>query len=214
MPTITVKKQTGEESGSLELNSSVFGAEHHAVLVREVYNAYMANQRQGTHSVKTRTTVRGGGAKPWKQKGTGRARQGSIRSPQWRGGAIAHGPSPRDYREKINKKKKSGAYRALLSAKLANNEIIVVDTIDFSGEPKTRKVVEFLESLGIAGKTLIVTNEKNDQFLRAVSNLKSSASHPTKAQVVNAVSIFDLLTCETLVIEKAALETLQERLQS
>jgi large subunit ribosomal protein L4 len=212
MPVVTIKNQQGADAGSIELASSVFEAEQNAVLVREVYNAYMANQRQGTHQTKTRALVSGGGRKPWKQKGTGRARQGSTRAPQWRHGAIIFGPVPRDYREKVNQKKRQGAFRALLSSKLAAGEIIVVESIDLTSAPRTKAAVALRESLGAKGRTLFVTLEKNEPLVRATSNLAGSATHPTRTEVVSAVSVFDLLTSETLVITKDALASLQERL--
>ncbi|MBI1292733.1 50S ribosomal protein L4 [bacterium] len=211
MPVVTIKNQQGGDAGTVDLASGVFAAEQNAVLVREVYNAYMQNQRQGTHKTKTRGLVSGGGKKPWKQKHTGRARQGSIRAPQWRHGAIIFGPVPRDYREKINSKKKQGAFRALLSAKLERGEVIVVDAISLDA-PKTKSVVAFRAAVGAKGKTLIVTAEKNENLVRATANLGSSAATPTRVGVVNAVSIFDLLTCDTLVVTKDALNSLQERL--
>lgn len=207
MATLTLKKQDGSDAGSFELAPAVFETEPNAVVVREVYNAYMANQRQGTHSTKTRGHVRGGGAKPWKQKGTGRARQGSIRATQWRGGAIAHGPLPRSYNQKINKKKKALAYRSLLASKLGSNEIIGLDAIKFDS-PRTKDVTGMLNALNAdTRKVLIVTQEKDDSLLRAAANLET-----VKVQVVNAISIFDLLVCDRLVITRDALQTLQERL--
>ncbi len=182
------------------------------MLVREVYNAHMANQRQGTHSTKTRAHVSGGGKKPWKQKHTGRARQGSIRAPQWRGGAIVFGPLPRDYREKTNTKKRQGAFRAVLSSKLAAGEIIAVQSLDFPAGSKTKSVIEALAKLGAKGKTLIVTATVNDGLVRAAANLAGSATTPARVLPVNALSIFDLLACETLVITKDALATLEARL--
>jgi large subunit ribosomal protein L4 len=213
MPALTVKKQDGSEVGNVQLAPAVFEAEKNAVLVREVYNAYRANQRQGTHDTKTRGTVRGGGRKPWKQKGTGRARQGSIRSVQWRGGNVAHGPHPRDYSEKVNKKKRQGAFRALLTSKLEAGEIIIVDELDFSASPKTREVVAFRNKLGVQGKVLIVTAKKNDALYRAARNLQGSSKAPTKVQVVEAVSIFDLLVSKTLILTKEALQAFEERLK-
>jgi len=211
MPVVTMKNQSGAAAGTIELASVVFEAEQNAVLVREVYNAYMQNQRQGTHMTKTRALVSGGGKKPWKQKHTGRARQGSIRAPQWRHGAIIFGPVPRDYREKVNTKKKQGAFRALLSSKLERNEIIVVDAIALDA-PKTKAVVAFREAIGAKGKTLIVTGTKNESLAKAAANLASSAATPTRVEPVNAVSVFDLLNCDTLVVTKDALTSLQERL--
>lgn len=215
MATLTIKNQQGADAGQIELSAAVFEAEQNAVLVREVYNAYMANQRQGTHSTRTRGMVRGGGKKPWKQKGTGRARAGSNRSPLWRGGAIIFGPSPRDYREKVNRQKRRGAYRALLSAKREAGEILVVDSLDFSASPKTREAAALIERLGLKGrKTLFVTKEKNEALVRAVRNLAGSGETPARTAVAGAISIFDLLTSDTLVITREAIEALQERLES
>ena len=212
MPTVAVKNQSGGDAGTLELSADVFDAKQNAVLVREVYNAYMANQRQGTHSTKTRGFVSGGGKKPWKQKHTGRARQGSIRAPQWRGGAIIFGPLPKDYREKINRKKRQGAFRALLSAKFAAGEVVVIDALNFGADAKTKQAVSLLKAVGARRKTLIVTKDKNEGLIRAASNLGASKTTPAQVQIVDAVSIFDLLVADTLVITQDALTALQERL--
>ncbi len=214
MPELKVKTQSGKESGAIKLADEVFGVEPNAVLVREVYNAYRTNQRQGTHSTKTRGAVRGGGRKPWKQKGTGRARAGSVRSPIWRGGAITFGPLPRDYEEKVNKKKRKGAYRSLLSDKIAKDEVIVIDEINLSDSVKTKEVVELREKLGLGKeKVLLVTAAKDEKLFRASRNLGSSSLAPTTTQVVSAISIFDLLTCDKLVITKEAMTALEERLK-
>jgi large subunit ribosomal protein L4 len=212
MPTLTVKTQQGSESGPFELAAEVFGVELNPVVVREVYNAYRTNQRQGTHATRNRALIHGGGKKPWKQKGTGRARAGSSRSPLWRGGATIFGPMPKKYHEKVNRKKRRSAYRSLLSSKLTAGEIIIVDGVDFSSSPKTKEVIAFLDRVGAGRKSLIVTAERNDQLLRAAGNLRSSKARPTKVEVVDSVSIFDLLVCDSLVIEKAAITLLQERL--
>ncbi|MCC6548173.1 50S ribosomal protein L4 [Candidatus Sumerlaeota bacterium] len=208
------KKQTGAAGADFELSPAVFEADQNAVLVREVYTAWMTNQRQGTHSTKTRAHVRGGGKKPWKQKHTGRARQGSTRAPQWRGGAIIFGPLPRDYHEKVNKKKRSAAFRAVLSSKLTAGEIIVVDALDFQkkSDVKTKNVVEMLEKVGAKGKTLIVVKERNEGLSRAAGNLAGSAQTPTRVTNVDAISIYDLLVAQTLLITGDALTALQERL--
>ena len=212
MPTVQIKNQQGGEAGTLELAPAVFAADQNAVLVREVYNAYMTNQRQGTHSTKTRAFVSGGGKKPWKQKHTGRARQGSIRAPQWRHGAIVFGPLPKEYYEKVNRKKRQGAFRAVLSSKLERNEIVVVEGFSFGQVPKTKDFVSALKTLGAKGKTLVVTAAKDETLLRAAGNLAGSSETPTRVEVVDALSIFDLLTADTLVITKDALAALQERL--
>lgn len=212
MPTLTVKTQQGSENGSFDLSPQVFEVEVNPVVVREVYNAYRTNQRQGTHSTRNRARIHGGGKKPWRQKGTGRARAGSSRSPLWRGGATIFGPLPKKYQEKVPRKKRQAAYRSLLTSKLQAGEIIVVDTIDFAAEPKTRNLVSFLDTIGAARKTLIVTRERNDALLKAAGNLAGSKTRPTRVEVVDALSIFDLLVCDSLVIEKEAIALLQERL--
>lgn len=212
MPTLTVKTQQGSENGSLELAPQVFEVDVNPIAVREVYNAYRTNQRQGTHSTRNRARIRGGGRKPWRQKGTGRARAGSNRSPLWRGGATIFGPMPKKYHEKVPRKKRRLAFRSVLTSKLANGEIIVTEAIDFSAAPKTREVIAFLDSLGAGRKTLIVTTGRNDALIRAAANLRSSKVRPTRVEVVDALSIFDLLVCDTLVIERDAITLLQERL--
>ncbi|MEO8377628.1 MAG: 50S ribosomal protein L4 [Candidatus Sumerlaeota bacterium] len=214
MPTLKTKKQTGAAGADFELSPAVFEANQNAVLVREVYTAWMSNQRQGTHSTKTRAHVRGGGKKPWKQKHTGRARQGSIRAPQWRGGAIVFGPLPRKYKEKVNKKKSQGAFRAVLSAKHAAGEIIVIDAFDFhkKSDMKTKAVIEMLNKIGAKGKTLLVIKERNEGLQRAAGNLAGSVQTPVVVSTVNSISIYDLLVANTMVITADALNELQERL--
>lgn len=212
MATITVKTQTGADAGSLAVAPAVFEAEQNAVLVREAYNAFRTNQRQGTHSTKTRGFVSGGGRKPWKQKHTGNARQGSIRAPQWRHGAIIFGPLPKKYHEAVPRKKRQGAFRALLSAKLAAGEVIVVDALDFGASPKTKSVLALRKAVGAKGRTLIVTKDKNVALVRAAANLGSSTQDPTQVQVLDAATIFDLLVADTLILTKDAFAALQERL--
>ncbi len=213
MPELKVKNQKGQDAGSLTLGDVVFASEKNAQVVAEVFNAFRNNQRQGTHSTRTRGTIRGGGRKPWRQKGTGRARHGSIRSNIWTGGSVAHGPLPRSYREKVNKKKRRAAFRAILTDKFEAGEIIVVDTLDFPGEPKTKSVVEFRGQVGAKGKTLIVTKEKDEALNRAARNLGGSAQVPTRVQVENAISVYDLLVCDTLIITRDAVQALEERLK-
>ncbi len=207
-------KSNGEEAGPIDVAASLFKAEvtdKRRTVVREVYNAYRTNQRQGTHATKTRGLVSGGGRKPWKQKGTGRARQGSIRAPQWRGGAIVHGPLPKEYREKVNRRKRQIAFRTVLASKFDANVIRFVETIDLEG-PKTRHVVALRESLKATGKTLIVTAGKDEALARAARNLESSATHPTRVRPVVSISIADLLHADTLILTVEALRALEERL--
>jgi large subunit ribosomal protein L4 len=212
MTTLTVKNQQGADAGLLELSDLVFAADKKAIVVREVYNAYRTNQRQGTHATKNRPLVSGGGKKPWKQKGTGRARQGSTRAPQWRHGATCFGPMPKDYREKVNRKKRAIAYRSLLTSKREAGEIIVVDSLNFGPEAKTKDVRALLRALGAKPKSLIITAVANPDLVRAARNLGNDEKTPTTVSVVDAVNIFDLLTCDTLIIEKAAVAVIEERL--
>ena len=168
MPNVALYNMDGKEVGTIDLNESVFGAEINKTALYEVVKNYLANQRQGTQSTKTRAEVRGGGIKPWRQKGTGRARQGSIRSPQWTHGGIALGPKPRDYRYSINKKLKLVALKSALSSKVANGEIVVVDNLDVA-EIKTKTVVNLLNNVE-AKKALIVTNEMNDKIYKCFAH--------------------------------------------
>ncbi len=212
MPEATLKNLSGKDAGSVSLAQAVFGAEPNAVVVREAYNAYMTNQRQGTHSTKTRHFVSGGGKKPWKQKGTGRARQGSIRATQWRGGATVFGPLPKDYREKVNRKKRQIAFRSLLSSLHSRGAIVFVETLEVADGTKTKEIVALRGKLGVTGKVLFVTADVAPNLFRAAKNLQSSATDPTRVEVAGAVSVFDLLTCDTLILSKDALAALEERL--
>lgn len=207
MPSVPVKDMSGSDVGEITLAESVFAAEANPVVVREVYNAYMANQRQGTHATKGWNDVSGGGSKPWKQKGTGRARTGSIRAPQWRGGAIIHGPQPRSYRQATPAKKRRLATRSVLSSRCAEGAIRIVDSLDVSNEPKTRRVAALLEALGATGSVLIVTEDKNELLLRAARNLPY-----VMVQVAGSLSIYELLLSDTVVMTRAAAELLQEKL--
>lgn len=213
MAEATLKNQNGGDAGKLALAPEVFEAEPNPVLVREVYNAHRTNQRQGTHSTKTRNTISGGGKKPWKQKGTGRARQGSIRTNIWRGGAVIFGPLPRDYSEKVNRKKRRGAFQSMLSSMYAAGEIIIVDKIEISADAKTKEIVALREKIGAKGKVLIVTKDKNEPLVRAAANLEGSSANPTRVEVENAVSITDLLVCDTLVLTREAVAAIEERLK-
>mgnify|MGYP005865907069 CR=1 FL=1 len=207
MPTVAMKKLDGSASGSIELSAEAFPAEGNTFVVREALNAYEANQRQGTHSTKTRAFVSGGGKKPWRQKGTGRARAGSTRSPIWRHGAIIFGPQPRDYREKVNRRKRRMALGAVLGARLAAGKLIVVESAE--GAPvKTKEVAALAKRLGAEGRTLFVTREVNAALVRSTRN------HPTiSVQVANALDVHQLLCADTLVFTKDALEAVQANLE-
>lgn len=206
MPSVAIKTVTGKDAGTMDLHEAVFSVPKNEVLVREVYNAFMANQRQGTHSTKTRGMVSGGGRKPWRQKGTGRARQGSIRSPQWRGGAIIFGPSPRDYREKVNRRKRRAALCSVLTARLEEGNIIVMDEPNFS-VPRTKDAMALLDAVGADGKTLILTSEVNENLVIAMRNIPW-----VRVEVANCLNIYDLLVADTIIATRAALETVQSNL--
>ena len=198
-----VKDITGKKVSDIELNEAVFGIEPNEVVVHQVLVNYLANQRQGTQSTKTRSEVRGGGVKPWRQKGTGRARQGSIRAPQWIKGGIALGPKPRDYRYKLPKKVRALAIKSVLSSKLAENKLVVVDNIELKNI-KTRDMVEVLNKLN-AVKPLVVLNEKNLNVQASTRNIENA-----KAITVNTINIYDLLRFETLVLDVNSVKTLEE----
>lgn len=206
MPTVAVKKIDGSSAGDIELSEDVFESEVNDVVVREAANAYLSNQRQGTHMTKNRALVRGGGKKPWKQKGTGRARAGSNRSPLWVGGGTIFGPQPRSYYEKVNQKKKNIAFKSVLTSRAAEENLVVVDKVDFSAEPKTKKVVEFLEKVEAQGFIVIVTENVNEFLLRASRNLPYAF-----VTTASSLNIHDLLIADTVIIEQAAVQIIQER---
>ena len=198
-----VKDITGKKVSDIELNEAVFGVEVNEVVVHQVLVNYLANQRQGTQSTKTRAEVRGGGIKPWRQKGTGRARQGSIRAPQWIKGGIALGPKPRDYRYKLPKKVRALAIKSVLTSKLADNKLVVVDKFELDAI-KTKEMVKVLNNLE-AKKALVVLNEKNLNVQASTRNIENA-----KAITVNTINIYDLLRFETLVLDVASVKTLEE----
>ncbi len=204
MPNVALYNMEGSQVGELTLSDAVFGQEVNASVLHQVVVNYLANQRQGTQSTKTRAEVRGGGIKPWRQKGTGRARQGSIRAPQWVKGGIALGPKPRDYSYTLNKKVKRVAMRSALSAKVAENEIVVLDDLSLS-EIKTKAVAELLKKLQVNGKALIVTNEKNDTVVRSARNIKGVC-----ATFTGSLNVYDILNHEKFIITKDAVSKLEE----
>ena len=203
MPNVALYNMDGKEIGTIELNESLFAAEVNGAVLHEVVKNYLANQRQGTQSTKTRAEVRGGGIKPWRQKGTGRARQGSIRSPQWIHGGIALGPKPRDYRYSINKKMKLVALKSALSSKVADSKIFVIDTLALD-EIKTKKVVDLLGNVG-ATKALIVTSELNENVYKSTRNIED-----VKASYVGELNVYELLKYDSLVISQDAVKKLEE----
>ena len=204
MPKIDVYDIKGKKVSDVELAESVFGIEPNEAIVHSVLVNYLANQRQGTQSTKTRAEVRGGGRKPWRQKGTGRARQGSIRAPQWIKGGIALGPKPRSYRYTVNKKESSLAIKSLLSSKVLENELTVVDKLELS-EIKTKTMVKALADLKVEGKTLIVLPENNKNVLMSARNIEG-----VKTIVLNNINVFDLLKYNNLVLPLETVKKLEE----
>ena len=204
MPKVALYDIKGNTIGDVELSDAVFGQEVKTSVLHQVVVNYLANQRQGTQSTKTRSEVRGGGIKPWRQKGTGRARQGSIRATQWIKGGIALGPKPRDYRYSVNKKLKAVALKSALSAKVAENELIVVDAIEFD-VIKTKQVAEMLSALKVDSKALIVTNEKNDNVVKSARNIEGVAT-----TFMGSLNVYDILKHDVMVITKDAVSKIEE----
>ena len=204
MPKVDVYNMQGKKVSDVELNEAVFGIEPNETIVHSVLVNYLANQRQGTQSTKTRAEVRGGGRKPWRQKGTGRARQGSIRAPQWIKGGIALGPKPRSYSYRINKKEKQLAIKSLLSAKVLDNELTVVDKLEVK-EPKTSVMVKALTDLKVEGKTLIILADRNENVLLSSRNIEG-----VKTIELNTINVFDLLNCNKLVLPLDTVKKLEE----
>ena len=204
MPTVAVFDMTGKKTGEMVLYAAVLGFEPIMTVVHAGVMYYLANQRQGTQSTLTRAEVRGGGIKPWRQKGTGRARQGSIRSPQWTHGGIALGPKPRSYNYSLTKKTKRLAMLSALSAKAAAGEIIVIDGLDM-GEIKTKNFVGFLNAIEATGKSLVVTPEVR------VNVVKSAANVPgVRTTIASTLNVYEILNADKFIIDKAAIEKLQE----
>lgn len=204
MPKIDVYNVEGKKVSDVELSEAIFGIEPNEVVVHSVLINFLANQRQGTQSTKTRSEVSGGGRKPWRQKGTGRARQGSIRAPHWVGGGIALGPKPRSYKYRVNKKEKRLAIKSLLSSKVLENELVVVDKISFK-EIKTKNMVSALNNLKVAGKTLVVLPEKDENVQKSARNIEG-----VKTSLVNTINVYDLLKYKNLVITLDTVKKLEE----
>ena len=191
----------GTEAGTVELDAAIFGIEPNVAVMHQVVTAQLAARRAGTHSTKTRAEVRGGGAKPWRQKGLGRARQGSIRSPQWAGGGVAHGPKPRDYSQRTPKKMKRLALRSALSARAADGQIKVVETFDAWDVPKTRNAVALLSAMGVAGKVLLIAEDHERTAIKSFRNL----DHVTAINLGQA-NTYDVLWADTVIMSKGTLE--------
>ena len=204
MPSIDVYNVEGKKVKSVELKEEIFGIEPNEAVVHSVLVNFLANQRQGTQSTKTRAEVRGGGRKPWRQKGTGRARQGSIRAPQWIKGGIALGPKPRSYKYVVSKKEKRLAIRSILSSKVLENELVVVDALSLN-EIKTKEMVKVLANLKVEGKSLIVLPEKNENVQKSARNIEG-----VKTSLVNTINVYDLLKYKNLVITLDTVKKLEE----
>ena len=204
MPKVDVYDIKGKKVSDVELADSVFGIEPNEAVVHSVLVNYLANQRQGTQSTKTRAEVRGGGRKPWRQKGTGRARQGSIRAPQWIKGGIALGPKPRSYKYTVNKKERRLAIKSLLSSKVLEKELTVVDKLELA-EIKTKTMVKALADLKVEGKTLIVLPENNKNVLMSARNIEG-----VKTITLNNINVFDLLKYNNLVLPLETVKKLEE----
>lgn len=204
MASINVYKMTGEKAGTMKLNDSIFGCEYKEALIHQVIVAQLANKRQGTKSTLTRTEVRGGGAKPWRQKGTGRARQGSIRAPQWIKGGVVFAPKPRDFSKKINKTAKLVALKSALSKKVADKELIVIDELTF-GEAKTKNMVNVLNNLKIDSSVLVVTCCKDDIVLRVSNNIPK-----VDVSFVEMLNVYEIVKNVKIVITKEAIKKLEE----
>ena len=203
MAEVKVYNKEGAAVGSLELNDSVFGVEINEHLMHLAVVAQLANKRQGTQSALTRTMVRGGGIKPWRQKGTGRARQGSIRAPQWDGGGVVFAPKPRDYSVSMNKKEKAGAIKSALSSRVAEEKIFVMEDLAFDGI-KTKQVKAVLDGLKVE-KALIVTAEKDENVILSARNLEG-----VRTVTSNAINVYDILKYNNLVITKDAVAKIEE----
>ena len=203
MANVSVYNMEGNEVGTLELNDAVFGVEVNEHLVHLAVVAQLANKRQGTQKAKTRSEVRGGGRKPWRQKGTGHARQGSTRSPQWTGGGMVFAPTPRDYTITLNKKEKRAALKSVLTSKVAENKFVVVDELKLD-EIKTKKFVQVMDNLKVE-KALVVLNDMDTNVIASAANIPT-----VKTAQTNELNVFDALKYDKVVVTKAALATIEE----
>ncbi len=203
MANVAVYNMEGKEVGKLDLNDAVFGVEVNEHLVHMAVLQQLANNRQGTQKAKTRSEVRGGGRKPWRQKGTGHARQGSTRAPQWTGGGVVFAPVPRDYSFKINKKEKRAALKSALSSRVQENKLIVVDELKLD-EIKTKKLAEVLKNLNVE-KALVVINDNDQNVVMSAKNIPT-----VKVAQTNTINVFDILKYSNVVVTKAAVATIEE----
>ena len=204
MPSIKVYSQTGAEVSTMELDESVFGAEYRQALIHQVVVAQLNNKRQGTKSTLTRTEVRGGGIKPWRQKGTGRARHGSIRSPQWTGGGVVFAPKPRDFSQKINKTAKRVALVSALSAKLSDGNMIVVDKIQLENA-KTKEMAAVMKALGVEKRALLVVTDEDAAVVRAARNIPDVTTIASEL-----INVYDVVANEKFIATQAAVKKIEE----
>ena len=204
MPTVAVVDMKGTKVDDINLSDSIFGIEPNAAVMHELVVNYLANQRQGTQSTLTRSEVRGGGRKPWRQKGTGHARQGSIRAPQWRKGGVVFAPKPRDYRYTVNKKVRRLAMKSAFSSKAQDNDIIVIDSIALD-EYKTKTIVKMLSAIGSEKKALIVLPEVDKKVIKSASNIPG-----VKTAQVNELNVYNILNADKLIIVKDAVAKIEE----
>ena len=204
MPTMKVLDMAGKQVSEITLSDVVFGAEVNGAVLHAAVRTYLMNQRQGTQSTLTRTEVSGGGKKPWKQKGTGHARQGSTRAPQWTHGGVALGPKPRSYKVALNKRIKRTALFSALSSKVAGNEMVVIDNIT-AAEYKTKAMVAMLDAVGAAKKALIVLPEVNEFVIKSCANIEG-----VKTTQWNTINVYDILNCDTLIVAKDAVAKIEE----
>ena len=204
MPNMKVVDMAGKEVGEIALSEKVFGAEVNEAVLHTAVRAYLMNQRQGTQSTLTRTEVSGGGKKPWKQKGTGHARQGSTRAPQWTHGGVALGPKPRSYRVSLNKGQKRAALFGALSAKVSGSEMVVIDSITAS-EYNTKAMVAMLNAVGAQKKTLVVLPEVDACVIKSLANIEG-----VKSTQWNTINVYDILNCDTLIVAKDAVAKIEE----
>jgi len=194
----------GQECGTIKLDDSVFKQEYNESLIHQVVVAHLANLRQGTKSTLTRSEVRGHAKKPWRQKGTGRARQGSTKAPQWRGGGVAFAPKPRDFSKKVNKEAKKVAFRSAISTKLADKELIILENLDIK-DAKTKSMVEVLKNIGAERTAVVVTKGSNENVLRASGNLQA-----VEVTTNDLLSVYDIVKCDKLIVTADAIKSIEE----
>jgi large subunit ribosomal protein L4 len=204
MPKLALLNQAGDNVGDIELQDSIFGIEPSQQALYEVVKAQRAAMRQGTHSTKTRGLVRGGGRKPWRQKGTGRARQGTIRAPQWVGGGVVFGPTPRSYIVKVNKKVRRLALKSALSSKVAEKQFFILDALNLDS-PKTKEVVQVLNNLSLSGKVMIVLDKPNETVLLAARNIPG-----VTVRTIEQASVYELMNSHTLLATQDAVKKYEE----